>query len=60
MKQNFLSAKEFTNVVKGAKVEINGTFKNPFVVVNLLNKAAKGDFSKINKLNKNKLLQNNQ
>lgn len=45
-KINF-SAKEFTNVVKGAKVEINGTFKNPFVVVNLLNKAAKGDFSKV-------------
>lgn len=45
-KQNF-SAKEFTNVVKGAKVEINGTFRNPFIVINLLNKAAKGDFSKI-------------
>lgn len=48
MSKNNFSAKEFTNIVKGAKVEINGTFKNPFVVVNLLNKAAKGDFSKIN------------
>lgn len=48
MKNQVFSAKEFTNVVKGAKVELNGTFKNPFVVVNLLNKAAKGDFSKIN------------
>lgn len=45
--KNF-SAKEFNSIVKGAKVEINGTFKNPFVVINLLNKAAKGDFSKIN------------
>lgn len=42
------SAKEFNGIVKGAKVEINGTFKNPFVVINLLNKAAKGDFSKVN------------
>lgn len=48
MKNQVFSAKEFTNVVKGAKVEINGTFKNPFIVINLLNKAAKGDFSKIN------------
>lgn len=47
MKQNFLSAKEFTKVVKSAKGEINGIFKSPFVVVNLLNKAAKGDFSKV-------------
>lgn len=42
------SAKEFNGIVKGAKVEIKGTFNNPFVVVNLLNKAVKGDFSKIN------------
>lgn len=45
--KNF-SAKEFNGIVKGAKVEIKGTFNNPFVVINLLNKAAKGDFSKIN------------
>lgn len=47
MAKNNFSAKEFTNIVKGAKVEINGTFKNPFIVINLLNKAAKGDFSKV-------------
>lgn len=45
-KVNF-SSKEFTQIVKGATKEINGVFKSPFVVVNLLNKAAKGDFSKI-------------
>lgn len=45
------SAKEFNGIVKGAKVEINGMFKNPFVVVNLLNKAAKGDMSKISGCN---------
>lgn len=44
--ENF-SAKEFAKVAKSAKVEINGIFKSPFVVVNLLNKAAKGDFSKV-------------
>jgi hypothetical protein len=48
MKKNVFSAKEFNGIVKGAKVEIKGTFNNPFVVVNLLNKAVKGDFSKIN------------
>jgi hypothetical protein len=48
MKTKNFSAKEFNGIVKGAKVEINGTFKNPFIVINLLNKAAKGDFSKMN------------
>ena len=48
MKTKSFSAKEFNGIVKGAKVEIKGTFNNPFVVINLLNKAAKGDFSKIN------------
>ena len=47
MKKQNLSAKEFTNVVKGAKVELKGVFNNPFVVCNLLEKAAKGDFEKI-------------
>lgn len=42
-----MKTKEFSAIVKGAKVELNGTFKNPFVVVNLLNKAAKGDFTKV-------------
>lgn len=46
VKVNFTS-KEFTQIVKGAQNEIKGVFKSPFVVVNLLNKAAKGDFSKI-------------
>ena len=44
--KNF-SAKEFTQVVKSAKGEVNGTFKSPFVIINLLNKAAKGDFTKV-------------
>jgi hypothetical protein len=48
MANNNFSAKEFNGIVKGAKVEINGTFKNPFIVINLLNKAAKGDFTKVN------------
>ena len=47
MKNSVFSAKEFTNVVKGAKVEVKGVFSNPFVVCNLLEKASKGDFEKI-------------
>ena len=47
MKKQAFSAKEFTNVVKGAKVEVKGVFNNPFVVCNLLEKASKGDFEKI-------------
>lgn len=47
MKKQNLSAKDFANVVKGAKVEVKGVFNNPFVVCNLLEKAAKGDFEKI-------------
>lgn len=47
MSKNNFSAKEFAKVAKSARVEINGIFKSPFVVVNLLNKAAKGDFSKV-------------
>lgn len=43
-----MKTKEFNAIVKNAKEEINGTFKNPFVIINLLNKAAKGDFSKVN------------
>lgn len=42
-----ISSKSFNAAAKGAKVELNGTFKNPFVVCNLLEKAAKGDFSKV-------------
>lgn len=44
---NFSLVSEFVNVVNNAKSELNGTFKSPFIVINLLNKAAKGDFSKV-------------
>ena len=42
-----MKTKEFSAIVKSANVELNGTFKSPFVICNLLNKAAKGDFSKV-------------
>lgn len=42
-----MNTKEFNAIVKNANVELNGTFKSPFVICNLLNKAAKGDFSKV-------------
>lgn len=42
-----MKTKEFAQIVKGAKKEVNGMFKSPFIIVNLLNKAAKGDFNKI-------------
>lgn len=42
-----MKTKEFNQVVKAAKGEVNGMFKSPFVIVNLLNKAAKGDLNKI-------------
>lgn len=45
-KKNF-SAKEFTTIVKGANVELNDTLKSIFVGCNILNKAAKGDFAKV-------------
>ena len=51
MEKKNLSTKEFNAIVKGAKVELNGIFKSPFIVINLLNKAAKGDLSKINGCN---------
>lgn len=38
---------EFNSIVKSAKGEIKGIFTSPFVIVNSLNKAAKGDYSKI-------------
>lgn len=44
---SFINSKEFNAAAKGARVELKGVFSNPFVVCNLLNKAAKGDFSKI-------------
>lgn len=51
MAKKNLSTKEFNVIVKGAKVELNGIFKSPFVVINLLNKASKGDMAKINGCN---------
>ncbi len=42
-----MKAKEFSVIVKSAKCELKGTFTSPFVICNLLNKAAKGDFSKV-------------
>ena len=42
-----MKTKEFSALVKGANEELNGTFKSPYVICNLLNKAAKGDFSKV-------------
>ena len=42
-----MKTKEFKAVAKAAKVEVKDTFSSPFVVINLLNKAAKGDMSKI-------------
>lgn len=42
-----MKTKEFNALVKSANQELNGTFKSPFVICNLLNKAAKGDFSKV-------------
>lgn len=43
----FINSREFNAAAKGARIELKGVFSNPFVVCNLLNKAAKGDFSKI-------------
>lgn len=47
MAKNVISAKDFGTCAKSAKVELNGIFKNPFIVCNLLEKAAKGDFEKV-------------
>lgn len=42
-----MNTKEFSTISKGAKRELKGTFTSPFVICNLLNKAAKGDFNKV-------------
>lgn len=42
-----ISAKEFTNVVGEGRKELKTTFSSPFAIVNLLNKVAKGDMSKV-------------
>ena len=45
--KNILSVKDFANVCKESKKELNSIFKSPFVVINLLNKVASGTLSKI-------------
>ena len=48
MKKNFnYSVCEFNEVVTNSRNELKDVFKNPFVIINALNKAAKGDFSKV-------------
>jgi regulator of protease activity HflC (stomatin/prohibitin superfamily) len=41
------SVSEFNEVVTNGRNELKDTFSNPFVIINALNKAAKGDFSKM-------------
>lgn len=38
---------EFNEVVTNGRNELKDVFNNPFVIINALNKAAKGDFSKM-------------
>lgn len=48
MEKNFnYSVSEFNEVVTNSREELKNVFKNPFVIINALNKAAKGDFSKM-------------
>lgn len=48
MATNFnYSVREFQEVVTSGRTELRDTFNSPFVILNNLNKAAKGDFSKI-------------
>ena len=48
MEKNFnYSVSEFNEVVTNSREELKNVFKNPFVIINALNKAAKGDFSKL-------------
>lgn len=48
MEKNFVySVSEFNEVVTSGRNELKDTFNNPFVIINALNKAAKGDFSKM-------------
>ena len=49
MEKNFnYSVSEFNEVVTSSRNELKDVFRNPFVIINALNKAAKGDFSKLN------------
>lgn len=48
MEKNFnYSVSEFNEIVTNSREELKDTLKSPFVILNNLNKAAKGDFSKI-------------
>lgn len=47
MKANNFSSAEFRTIAKNAGSELKTAFKSPFVIQNLLNKMAKGDFSKV-------------
>lgn len=48
MKKNVISnSKEFSKVAKNAKAELKNTFSSVYVIINLLNKACKGDFNKL-------------
>ena len=48
MEKNFnYSVSEFNEVVINGRQEMKDIFDSPFVIINALNKAAKGDFSKI-------------
>lgn len=41
------SSKEFSKVSKSAKMQLKATFASIYVIVNLLNKACKGEFNKL-------------
>lgn len=48
MEKNFnYSVSEFNEIVTTGRNELKDVFNNPFVIINALNKAAKGDFSKL-------------
>lgn len=47
MATKILSAKEFGAIASEGKKQVKGIFSSPYVIINALNKAAKGDFSKI-------------
>lgn len=48
MTKNVIStSKEFAKVAKSAKVELKNAFSSVYVIANLLNKACKGDFNKL-------------
>ena len=42
-----ITSKEFAYLAQQATSEVKGTFASPFVIINQLNKATKGDFTKV-------------